>query len=444
MSDNNKQNIFSRVVKTVSQVEPNEIKATVVSFLFVFVIMAAYYILRPVRDAMASDWTDAEVSFLWELNFYISIVLVSLYGYVVSRVKFNHLVPGVYGFFGISFAMFFFAVSFIGDRTLVDKTFYVWVSVFSLFHLSVFWSFMADTYNKEQAKRLFAIIAAGASAGALLGPALPTLFAGILGNDTLMLIAAVMMLIPMPLIFYLAKLKYSELHNADVHADLSTARIGGNPFIGFKQFFTSKYLFAIAVFIFLYTMIGSFVYFEQKNLLEPFERAERTRLLGLVDWLTNIVTFAVAFFMTGRIVQKFGMGITLAMLPVFVVLGMLILALAPIVVVVLALQVARRGGNYAITRPAREMLFTEVDRETRFKAKPVIDVVIYRGGDWLSSELFAWLSEGIGLTLGIIAAIGAGISVIWAAVGLFLGKLYNRERDENAGESVSDAKPVTS
>lgn len=432
---NNKQNFFSRILKAASEVEPNELKATLVSFTFVFVIMAAYYILRPVRDAMASDWTDAQVSFLWSTNFFISIGVVALYGFAVSRVKFRYLVPGVYGFFGASFILFYLAITLSSDRTLMDKCFYVWLSVFSLFHISVFWSYMSDTFNKEQAKRLFAIIAAGASAGALFGPALPTLFARILGTDTLILIAAIMMIIPVPLIFYLARLKVIELHNEDVHADLSAARIGGNPFAGFKLFIMNPYLLAIGVFIFLYTMIGSFVYFEQKNLLEDFSRAQRTQMLGLVDWVTNILTFTLAFFVTSRLVKKLGMGPTLALLPVFVVGGMLILAFAPIVVVVLALQVARRGGNYAITRPAREMLYTEVDRETRFKAKPVVDIIVYRGGDMITSWLFAGLTEGLGLGMGMVAGIGAGIAAVWAAFGLFLGKLYNRERDATPGQS---------
>lgn len=440
MTTENK-NIFSRILKTTSKVEPNEMKATFAAFSFVFVIMAGYYILRPVRDAMASDWTDAEVSFLWTLNFFISIGIVAIYGFAVSRVKFQHLVPGVYGFFSASFILFYIAISFVDDRTLADKSFYLWLSVFGLFHLSVFWSFMSDIFNKEQAKRLFAIIAAGVSAGAILGPSIPTLFAGVLGTDTLMLIAAVIMIIPMPLIFYLSKLKVTELHNEDVHADLSAAKIGGNPFAGFKMFIMNPYLLAIGIFIFLYTMMNSFVYFEQKNLLADFTRAQRTQMLGLVDWVTNILTFGFAFFITGRMVKKLGMGFTLALLPVFVVGGMLILAFAPIVTVVLALQVARRSGNYAITRPAREMLFTEVDRETRFKAKPVIDIVVYRGGDVVTSWLFTGLTQGLGLGLGVVAVIGAGIAAIWAFVGIFLGKLYNRERADTT-EKITETDPA--
>lgn len=418
----------ARLVEKAVKVKPHELKATLVSFAFIFILMAAYYILRPVRDAMASDWSDAEVSFLWTLNFFISAAVVALYGVAVSKVKFQRLVPGVYAFFGLSFVAFYLGIHIVSDRTLLDKSFYVWVSVFSLFHVSVFWSFMSDIYDKQQAGRLFGFIAAGASAGALLGPSVPTLFAGVLGTDTLLLIAAVMLVFPIMLILYLNKLKYADLNNEAVQADLSAARIGGNPFAGFRLFFSSPFLLAIGVFILLYTSISSFIYFEQKNLLAVYDRETRTQILGGIDWVVNILTFAIALFGTSRLVTKFGMPTTLAIIPLFVVGGMLILAAAPIISVILALQVARRAGNYAITRPGREMLFTAVDRETRFKAKPVIDIVIYRGGDMLNSWAFTGLTMGLGLSLAAVALVGAVIAAIWALVGIYLGRIFAREQ----------------
>ena len=205
-------------MKAASKVEAHELRAVLLSFSFVFILMAAYYILRPVRDAMASDWTDTEVSVLWNLNFFISIAVVAIYGIAVSRIRFKVLVPSVYAFFAASFVAFYFGVSAMEDRVLVYKTFYIWVSVFSLFHISVFWSFMGDLFSKEQSGRVFAFIAAGSSAGALVGPAVPALFAGALGTDQLMLMSAVMLLIPIPLIIYLERLKIVELQNQNVHA----------------------------------------------------------------------------------------------------------------------------------------------------------------------------------------------------------------------------------
>lgn len=429
-----KQNIFARIMKGISHIEANELKATFVSFSFGFILMASWYILRPVRDAMASDWTDAEVSFLWTLNFFICAVVVALYGFAVSRIKFKFIVPGIYGFFAVSFVCFFVGASLFTDRTLIDKTFYVWVSVFSLFHVSVFWSYMADIFNKEQAKRLFAIIAAGASAGALVGPMGPALFAGVLGTDTLMMVASLMLVLTIPIILYLSRLKNTELNNSGVSADLSAAKIGGNPFAGFKLFFTDPYLLAIGAFILFYTMISSFVYFTQLNLLADYDRNTRAQILGSIDWLVNVLTFAVAFFATGRLVEKMGVGITLASMPILVVVGMLILAFAPIITVLLALQVVRRAGSYAITRPAREMLFTQVDKETRFKAKPVIDIVVYRGGDTITAWFFTGLTQGLGLGMAAVALVGAAIAAIWAAVGLYLGRVYEKRIPQPVGD----------
>ena len=422
----NNGNLFQRIMKAASKVEAHELRAVLLSFSFVFILMAAYYILRPVRDAMASDWTDTEVSVLWNLNFFISIAVVAIYGIAVSRIRFKVLVPSVYAFFAASFVAFYFGVSAMEDRVLVDKTFYIWVSVFSLFHISVFWSFMGDLFSKEQSGRVFAFIAAGSSAGALVGPAVPALFAGALGTDQLMLMSAVLLLIPIPMIIYLERLKIVELHNQNVHVDLSQARIGGNPFAGFKMFFTNPYLLAIGAFIFLYTAVGSFVYFEQKNLLAEFDRAQRTEILAWIDLIVNVLTFLIGLFFTSRIVTRFGMAVTLALVPVFIAAGLVILAFAPVLTIALALQVARRVGNYAITRPGREMLFTAVDRETRFKAKPVIDIVVYRGGDAVSSIAFAGLTDGVGLGLGAMAAVGAGIASAWAAVGAYLGRRFQR------------------
>lgn len=425
---------FKRLLKSASNIEPHEARAVLLSFAFVFLLFAGYYILRPVRDAMASDWTDTELSILWNINFLASAMVVALYGFMVARVRFHILVPSVYAVFAATFVFFYAISGTFSDQTVLDKTFFVWVSVFSLFHASVFWSFMSDLFTKDQSQRLFPVIAMGASGGALAGPLIPTLFAGVLGVETLMLVAAVVLSLPIPIIIILERLKSVDLHNEAVHVNLNEAPIGGNPFAGFKMFFTNRYLLGIGAFMLLYTMVGSFVYFEQKNLLEPFERATRTQILGGVDLTINILTFTLGFFATSRIVTRFGMPTTLALVPFFVGLGLLVLAVAPVVTVVLALQVVRRAGNFAITRPGREMLYTVVNRETRFKAKPVIDVVVYRGGDAVTGMIFAALTDGLGFALGTMAAIGAGIAAVWMAVGRFLGLRFEKTADAHADE----------
>lgn len=421
-----RSNPVHKLLRIVSNVEGHEIKAVVGSFLFVIVLMSAYYILRPVRDAMASDWTDAEVSWLWTLNFFISTAVVALYGVLVSRFRLRLLVPSIYAIFALTFLSFYALASTMADRTLVDKSFYVWVSVFSLFHISVFWSFMSDLFSKEQAGRLFGIIAAGASVGGLIGPSIPSFFSASLGTDNLMLLASAMLLVPIPIIFYLQSLRSSDLHNESLAAQTPQIKIGGNPFAGFKLFFSNPYLLAIGLFIFLYTGISSFVYFELKNLLSDLSRAERTAVWAQMDLAVNVLSIAVGLFATGRIVGKFGMPVTIALIPVLICAGLIIVAVSPFLGAVVALQVIRRAGNYAVTRPAREVLFTRVDREARFKAKPVIDIVAYRGGDMLMAWLFTGLTQGLGLGLAAVAAVGAGIAALWSIVGIYLGRWFER------------------
>ena len=428
MAENN--NLITNFFQILSKIKEREIKAVIFSFLFVVVLMTAYYILRPVRDAMASDWTDAEVSLLWTLNFFISAGIVALYGAAVSKFRFRLLVPTMYGIFALSFVIFYFLGSISEDRILIDKAFYVWVSVFSLFHISIFWSFMSELFTKEQSGRLFGIIAAGASIGGLIGPSITAFFSVSLGIDSLMLIGSMMLLIPIPIIFYLQLLKTTDLNNGTSDLPPTNQPIGGNPIAGFKMLFSNPYLISIALFIFLYTGISSFVYFELKNLLSDLSRPERTMIWAQMDLAVNVLSISMGLFVTGRIVSRFGMPVTIALVPVIVCIGLLVLAISPLLGVVMILQIVRRAGNYGVTRPAREMLFTLVDRETRFKAKPVIDIVAYRGSDMLMAWLFTGLTQGLGLGLAAVAAIGAGIAALWSLVGIYLGRWFERENHD--------------
>ena len=432
MQDNRDSGAFGRLLKTSTKIETREFGAALLSFGFVFILMAAYFMLRPVRDAMASDWSDVEVSTLWSMTFFLSLIAVTVYGAVISKVRFRWLVPGVYVFFAASFFVFYFGSTYATDTVLVDKSFYVWLSVFSLFHVSVFWSFMSDLWSREQAPRLFGFIAMGASVGAIVGPLSTALLVERIGAENLMLVSATMLLVPIPIIFTLARLKVSALDNEDVSADLGAQQaIGRNPFAGFSIFLTSPYLIGIGIFIILYVAIGSFVYFELKNLLADFSREDRTQIWAYIDFAVNSLTIITAMFLTSRIATRFGMPTTLALIPALIVIGMLVIAISPVVAVVAGLQVARRAGNYAITRPGREMLFTAVDRETRFKAKPVIDIVLYRGGDMLTAWAFTLLTTGFGLGLGAVAAVGAVIAALWAVTGVYLGNAYNRLASAN-------------
>jgi len=421
------------------KIEREEIAPALLSFLFVFTLMASYYVLRPVRDAMASDWSDAELSWLWTLNFFISAAAVLFYGWVVSRVTLRKLVPAVYLFFAASFVLFYLATQALDNTRLIDQAFYIWVSFFALFHVSVFWSFMSDLYSSAQSKRLFGLFGAGASIGAVSGPLLPVMLGDVLGVYNLLLIAALMLLLILPIIFRLDGYRAAQ---AAAHSvpEKSLQRIGGEFFDGFVDLLGHRFLLAIALFLVLYTMMSSFVYFELKNVMADYDRASRAQYWGMMDLAVNSLSILTAVFVTSRLATRFGLAVTLALVPLLLVCGWLAVAIAPGLLLLIGLQIVRRAGNYAITRPGREMLFTRVSPATRFKTKPVIDIVVYRGGDVLAGWTYTGLAQGIGLGLGAIAMVAALLALIWTLVAIFLGVSYenNKARDAAAVAAVSE------
>ena len=429
---------FHNLVNKLIKVESHEIPATVMSFLFVLTLMTAYYVLRPVRDAMSSDWTDAELSWLWTLNFFISAGAVLLYGIVVSRFNLKKLVPSVYIFFASSFLLFYLATGWFEDSGLIDKAFYVWVSFFALFHVSVFWSFMSDIYSSSQSKRLFGLFGAGASIGAVLGPSIPVFMGDFLGVYNLLLIAALLLVLIVPIIFYLEKTRAGTQRQTVTDPVKS---IGGEFFDGFVDFFNHRFLLGIGLFILLYTMMSTFVYFELKNVMVEYDRATRSQYWGMMDLIVNSLAIFTALFATSRLATKFGLAVTLALVPVILVFGWIAVAIAPGLALLIGLQITRRAGNYAITRPGREMLFTRVPRETRFKTKPVIDIVVYRGGDVLAGWTYTGLAQGVGLGLSAISVVAALIALLWTLVAIFLGTSY--EKTSNSMASSSAVLPET-
>jgi len=411
---------LSRIIKAATKIEPAEIRATLTSFSFLFLLMLAYNILKPVRDSLAPEWTDVELASLWTINFVFSAIAVSIYGFAVSKAKLKNVIPGVYAFFAVSFVLFYLGARSLSDEDWINKAFYVWLSLFSLFHISVFWSLMSDLFSRQQAPRLFAFIAAGASIGTIAGSAITLVLAQKLGTLNLMLVAATILVLIMPLV---AVLRGTVSEGAAQDGQETT--IGGNPFAGFSRLVSNPYLLGIAVFIFLYTFIGSFVYFELKNLMDGNDRDTNTAIWAGINLSINSITIVTAMLATGRIATSIGVGKTLALVPVLVALGLAVVFVNPVLAVVIGAWVLLKAGNYSITRPGREMLYTLVSREDRFKTKQVIDIVVYRGGDVLASWVFALLTTSIGLGMGAIAIVGAGVALLWAYVGLRLGNTYD-------------------
>ena len=276
------KNSIINIINTTTRIKPDELKATVLSFIFVFLLMTAYFILRPVRDAMSSDWNDTELSWLWTSTFFFSFIAVSLYGEIISRIKLNYVVPGVYLFFATSFFLFNFLTTSIQDADIVNKFFYVWLSVFSLFHVSVFWSFISGIFSQEQGPRLFSFIASGASIGAILGPSIPIIFANQIDTMNFLIIAGFILLIPIPIIRFLEKFKFSDdwsQSNLNRQKNNAINDIIDRDFLsGFKVLMKDPFLVSIALFILFYVVMNTFVYFELRKLLVEFDRETRTQI----------------------------------------------------------------------------------------------------------------------------------------------------------------------
>ena len=420
-------NFLNRIAKTTAKIEAHELRAVLLSFAFVFTILASYYILRSIRDGLASDWTDVELSTIWTFTFFISFLVVALYGFACSKIKFKYLVPGVYAFFALTFFSLYILINTLPEFKLTNQIFYVWVSVFSLLNISVFWSFMADIYSKQQATRLFGFIAAGSSLGAIFGPTISLLLATKIGSYNLILVSASLLIVPVFIATVLEKIRASDLGAQEKNQGYDQP-LGANILSGFKEFALNRLLLGIGIFIVLYTGISTFIYFELKNILVDYNQDLRTQIWAGMDLAVNVLAVVTAMFATSRLATRFGLSVTLPLVPIIIILGLLIVAVSPILWVVVGLQIVRRAGEYSITKPAREMLFTIVDRESRFKAKSVIDVVVYRAGDIFWAWAFTGLTQVLGMSLAAIALVGAGIASMWSLLAVYLGRYFDKHQ----------------
>ena len=422
------KSLFSAVAK----IEKNEVAAVLLAFGLVLVLMTSYSILKPLRDALGADWGNVGLSITWTINFGLSLFAVALYGVALTFIRFRTMVPAVYVFFALTFLALYLFRTTLSDPTLVNKGFYVWVSVFSLFNLSVFWSFMTDVFNKEQARRVFGVIAAGTTVGAIVGPVITASLVDRLGANGLLLMSAGLLTVPVLVIPVLRRLKLTQLHNEESLAEPGSQQaLGTNPFAGFSVLFSDRYLLWLCAFILFYVTINTFVYFEIQDLTREYSLEFRAKVWSLIEITTNVLTLITAALITSRIVSKLGMQTALAMVPGLVALGIIVLVASPVLLILAIFQIGRRVGNYAITRPSREMLFTVLDRETRFKAKPVIDVVVYRGGDVLTAWVFTLLADKLGFGLVGIAAVIGGVAIAWILVAIRLGRIYGERAVAN-------------
>ena len=406
------------------QMERDETRRVGWSFLYFFSLLCGYYILRPLREEMAIRAGVEQLHWLFTATFVVTLVLVPLFALLVSRVPRRIFLPVVYGFVISSLAVFFVGFVIAPHSVGLARGFYVWVSVFNLFAVSVFWSFMADLYEPRQAKRLFGLIAAGGTAGAIAGPALTASLVTAAGTTGLLPISAAFLAVALVCIRRLLALAPQRPRKEEQTSSLSQV-FGGSMLAGFRMLMTSRYLQGICLLILLYSSASTFLYFTQAHIISASiaDSDERTRIFALIDLAVNVLTIGTQMFATSRIAERAGVGVTLSLIPALLAAGFLLLGIAPVLPVLIGVQVLRRAGNYAVMKPAREMLFTVLTPVEKYKAKNLIDTVVYRGGDALSAWLYAGM-RGLGLDVGTLAFASVPLCLLWMVTGLRLGRAF--------------------
>jgi len=412
---------------------PQERAAASWSFAYFFALLAGYYVLRPLRDQMGIAGGVKNLPWLFTATFATLLAAQPLYGALVAKLPRSRFIPIVYHFFVANLAVFWLLLTLDVAPVIVARVFFVWVSVFNLFAVAVFWSFMADLFTAEQGKRLFGFIGAGGTAGALLGPLITIALSVPLGPVNLLIAAAVFLEVA---IFCAYRLERAA--TAQAGAQAQTQRIGGNAFAALPELIRSPYLLGVGAWVSLLSFCATIVYFEQAHIVSGAVHGagEQTRLFASIDLAVGLLSLATQVFATGQVLKRFGTGIAAGALPAVYVVGFAALALAPTLAVVVTLQVAQRWMNFAIANPARQVFFTVLGREEKYKAKNLIDVVVYRGSD----ALYGWVYDSLqalGLKLGAIALVALPVAAGWLILSAVLGRSQERRATPPGATAVA-------
>lgn len=428
--------ILARLLQRSARIEAQELPTVVAAAILFFAVFAGYFAVRPVRETVGTILGRGRVQDLLVVTWVVSIGVVMLYATLVARMRRALLLPAIYGFIALLLAVIGLALRANPDNVVVGATFYVLISVVNLFFVSVFWSFMLEILSKEQSKRLFGVIAVGGTAGALVGPLLTDLTVSKIGNPGVLFMGAGFFVLA---IYCQRKLlRQAAMSSAGAGAaagaagatGAGTAGAGGdqplgsaNPFAGMLLVFKSPYLLGIAAFMLLLSSVTTFLYMDQLDVVRRTfsDPEQRTQVFSRIDYAVQALTIGFQFFLTGRIAQRFGVVALLTVVPLLMVAGFLGLALTGTFAVLVGTMIVRRVGEYAFIRPGREMLYSVVDTETKYKAKSFNDVPVYRGGDALSGQLQGLLKDN-GVAASSIAVLGALIAGLWAFIGWRLGR----------------------
>lgn len=428
--------MLTAVLRRIVPVREGEMGPMLLATAYGFCILFAYYVLRPVRDEIgAADRGNLQV--LWTAVFLIMLAAVPLYSAAVSRWRRGVFIPLANRFFAANLIAFFAALHLLPEsaRVWIDRVFYIWVSVFALFVVTVFWGFVADLFRNEQGKRLFGFIAVGSSLGGIAGSASTAMLASHVPVFTLLLLAVVPLEAASWLAWALDRRANRQRGTLNCEPE---AQIGGSAWSGIGPVFRSPYLRRIALWLVLMTFASTILYFVQAHLVgEAFgDRGVRRAFLARIDFAVNAITISTQALLTAHIIRRLGIGLTLSMLPAVALLGFAALGMFPLMAVLVGVRVLYDSGRHALAKPAREVLFTLVSREERYKSKAFIDAAVYRGGDLVSGWIYAGLAA-IGLSAGAIALVAAPLAAVWVAIGVQLGRAEERAR---GGRLYPDAR----
>jgi len=404
----------------------HELRPAAAGFSMFFLLFAGYFMLRPVRETMGIAGGVDNLQWLFSATFVATLAATPLFGWIASKAPRRRILYWVYGFFACNLALFAVGLLRAPDDVWLARGFYVWLSVFNMIAISLAWSVLVDLFPASEAKRLFAPIAAGASAGGLVGPLLGVALVGRIGHGGLLLLSA-LLLVGAGIAAWRVQ-RWRDAHPSAAGAERGRGRpLGGNPFAGAAEVLRSPYMLGIALFVVLLASANTFLYFEQARLVAITfpDKAAQTRVFGLIDATVQALAILSQLFVTGRVAQRLGIGVLLVAVPLAVAAGFVWLAMAPGFAVFVAVMIVRRAGEYGVMRPGREMLWTAVPDSAKYKAKNFTDSVVYRAGDVASG----WLKTGVDALAAMPAVamlVGAGVCLAWAWNGWWLARAHAR------------------
>lgn len=414
---------MTALVRRLFDIRREEIAPTLTAGLYFFFVLTALMVLRPARDALGMRSGLDAIRWLFIGTAVVTLSINPVFGWLVSRFRRMVFITATYGFFAASLVGFYLLIALapgaIGD--LSGRVFYVWFSVFNLFSTMVFWALMADRFTLEQSKRVFGVIAVGGTLGAIFGPWLASVLVRPLGTAAMLLVSAAFLVLAIAAAWAVALVQPEHRGGAAVAP--AERVIGGNAWGGISAVLGSPYLLGISSYVLLMTVISTFIYFTRLQMVATLgsDTDLRAAALAQIDLVTQVATLVLQGLVTGHFMKRLGVAAALALLPLVVALGFVGLAIAGSLVVLVSFDALFRAIQRAITRPARETLFTVVSREDKYKSKAVTDTFVYRGGDVIGAWTEGWLGQ-LGLGVAGLAGLAVPLAVVWTGLGLWLGR----------------------